>query len=195
MSSGARARARSANNRQLHCIGSRCGGCGRQAARTAVRSEKTRCVDFHRRARKEKLKRPRIGSRGSGCGRQAARTAVRSEKTRCVDFHRRARKETLKRHSIGSIGNGCGRPAPRARRPCQSTGDTGYDPIQTGPSRRGGNLPVAERLAAAAAPFQGRCPETSDRSTSEKEASSRPEPASDGGGRAARKISVFCVCS
>ena len=138
----ARARARSANNRQLHCIGSRCGGCGRQAARTAVRSEKTRCVDFHR----------------------------------------RARKETLKRHSIGSIGNGCGRPAPRARRPCQSTGDTGYDPIQTGPSRRGGNLPVAERLAAAAAPFQGRCRRLSDRSTSEKEAPSRREPASGDGG-------------
>ena len=48
----------------------RADGCGRQAARTAVRSEKTRCVDFHR--RKEKLKRPRIGSRGGGCGRRAA---------------------------------------------------------------------------------------------------------------------------
>ena len=53
----------------------RADGCGRQAARTAVRSEKTRCVDFHR--RKEKLKRPRIGSRGGGCGRQAA--------TRCLN--------------------------------------------------------------------------------------------------------------
>ena len=49
-------------------------------------------------------------------------------------------------------------------------------------SRRGGNLPVAERLAAAAAPFQGQCRRLSDRSTSEKEAPSRREPASDGSG-------------
>ena len=46
-------------------------------------------------------------------------------------------------------------------------------------SRRGGNLPVAERLAAAAAPFQGQCRRLSDRSTSEKEVHSRRQSGSD----------------
>ena len=58
------------------------------------------------------------------------------------------------------------------------------------PSRGGGNLLVAERLAVTVAHFQGRCRQLPDRLTSEKEAPSRPEPASDGGRGAAPKISI-----